>query len=65
MKKFLSLTIALTLVLAAGCSKEQPKPAGGTETKNTEITVIKYPNTPWYDSVYIADAKGYFAEQGI
>jgi ABC-type nitrate/sulfonate/bicarbonate transport system substrate-binding protein len=62
MKKFLSLTLSLLVVFGVtGCSKQQQSAA----KSDSKQVVIRYPNTPWYDAVYIADAKGYFAEQNI
>ncbi|MCI1945383.1 ABC transporter substrate-binding protein [Clostridium luticellarii] len=68
MKKVFIALLALVMALGAvGCSGEsssENKTSSGQKSSSKEI-VIKYPNTQWYDAVYIADAKGYFKEQGI
>jgi ABC-type nitrate/sulfonate/bicarbonate transport system substrate-binding protein len=56
MKKL--LVIGVTLLLIAGGVAF----AGQSKSKNI---VIRYPNTQWFDAVYIADAKGFFKAQGI
>lgn len=63
-KLFIASLVLVTLLTFIGCSKPAQNGASNNENKTGKI-VIKYPNTPWYDAVYIADAKGYFAEQGI
>jgi ABC-type nitrate/sulfonate/bicarbonate transport system substrate-binding protein len=64
MKKiFILALISVIITSAVGCSKGETKQAV-SEDKAKEIT-IKYPKTQWYDAVYIADAKGFFAEQNI
>lgn len=66
MKNLLALILAILFSLGTvGCSKNaETKTANSNKPASKEI-VIKYPNTQWYDAVYIADANGYFKEQGI
>ncbi|MBV4420235.1 ABC transporter substrate-binding protein [Clostridium tyrobutyricum] len=65
-KKLLVSFLAITLSIGiTACSKSsQNNSSSNSKSSNKEI-VIKYPNTQWYDLVYIADANGYFKEQGI
>lgn len=68
MKKPLIFGLLFTLILTTiACSNQTQTTNAGKSTTNTskEKIVIRYPNTQWYDAVYIADKKGYFAEQGI
>lgn len=68
MKKSLIFSLIFTLVLGVvGCSNQSQNTTTNTdkEKANTKKIVVRYPNTQWFDAVYIADKKGYFAEQGI
>ena len=64
MKNLLILVLTAILSLGTvGCSKSNN--TNSKNTSNSKEIIIKYPNTQWYDAVYIADSKGYFKEQGI
>ncbi len=58
MKKIFVIGLALLLILTGVSFAKQNK-------TGTQKIVIRYPNTQWYDAVYIAEAKGFFKEQGI
>lgn len=67
-KKLLMVLLAIIISIGmAACSQgsaNNNSTAANSKSTSKEI-VIKYPNTQWYDLVYIADANGYFKEQGI
>lgn len=67
MKKLLMAGVILIFVVSLiGCSDKAQNVSGSNQkTESKETTVIKYPKTQWYDAVYIADKKGFFAEQNI
>lgn len=56
MKKLLVIGVILLLIASGVAMAGQSKP---------RKIVIRYPDTQWFDAVYIADAKGFFKEQGI
>lgn len=39
--------------------------AGAAEPPKKDLAVVRYPNIQWFDPVYVADEKGWFAEEGI
>lgn len=67
MKKFVSLmlTIVLVAMLTAGC-RPKAKPVPQAEAELQEVTVLLdwTPNTN-YTGMYVADAKGYYKEEGL
>jgi ABC-type nitrate/sulfonate/bicarbonate transport system substrate-binding protein len=66
MKKILSIGLILMLLLTSvACSKPAQETTTNSNNPENKKNVINYPNTQWYDAVYIADAKGYFTEQNI
>jgi ABC-type nitrate/sulfonate/bicarbonate transport system substrate-binding protein len=69
MKRLLMASIILIFLvglLGSGClTQAQDASNNKQKTEDNTTTVIKYPKTQWYDSVYIADKKGFFAEQNI
>jgi len=58
MWKTITTGILIVALLATGQSQ-----AGGVKQEPKEAFVIKYPNIQWFDPVYVADEKGWFAEE--
>ena len=62
MKKFLSITLMITLVLSSillvGCSKD-------SKSGNKEVVLNEVAHSIFYAPMYVAIEEGYFAEEGI
>lgn len=71
MKKILALLLAMAMTLSfvacssAPASSETTEPSGETTVENVELNVAYMPNWGSLWAVATADAKGYFAEEGI
>jgi len=60
MRRTITTGTLIVALLATGQGQ-----AAGAKQEPKEAFVIKYPNIQWFDPVYVADEKGWFAEEGL
>ncbi|MGA7742003.1 MAG: ABC transporter substrate-binding protein [Polyangia bacterium] len=60
MRRTITTGTLIVALLATGQGQ-----AAGAKQEPKEAFVIKYPNITWFDPVYVADEKGWFAEEGL
>ena len=60
---FIAALVLALAALAAGCGGE--KKADAPKQNAEGLYAFNFPNVPWSDPVYIADAKGFFKKHGL
>ena len=64
MKAMLMAMLAGSMVLLGGCGDSADKKTE-EQVNLDEVYEFNFPNVPWSDPVYIADAKGFFTKHGL